>query len=199
MVSNLINSINKRDLKNKRKGIIIGILVLVIVGGIILKTKSNTSNKNVMSSVANQEDSTENKSLAEVDLNVGYSFVAKDAQGNSAKEVNFVITKAEKNKEVLIQGKPANAKGDKAFLVLHIEIDNPETKKLYLTPVDLLRLIGEDEKKFAPDIHSEVVEIQPISTKITRVGFVILADQQSFLLQIGELNGDKQNLEINFP
>ena len=194
------DSNNKRSFKDKRKGIIIGILVLIVIGGIILKSKLNPSNKNVLSSVAssatNNNNSAENKSLAEVDLNVSYAFIAKDSQGNPAKNVNFVITKAEKTKEVLVQGKPANAK---AFLVLHIEIDNPETNKLYLIPVDLLRLIGSGDKKFAPDIHSEVVEIQPISTKITRVGFVVLAGQKNFLLQIGELNSDKQNLEINFP
>ena len=170
-------------------------MILVIVSfGIKIIRQRNFSNPQ-----QEQTSQAEEIKLGEVNLDKNFTFTATDSKGKESSEVDFRITKAEKTKEVLIQGRPANAKGDKAFLVLHIEIDNSETQPLYIAPVDMLRLIGEGDKKFAPDIHSKTVEIQPISTKITRVGFVIPQTQNEFKLLVGELEGDKSELEIKLP
>ena len=184
-------------LKNGK--IIAGMVVCVLlIGGYVYFSNSNSNEKSP--SVMGVDTSSENLAapLAEKDLDYTFSFTASDAQGYAAGNVNFLITKAEKTKEVLVQGRPANAKGEKAFLVLNIEIENADTQDRYIAPVDYLRLVGEDGKLFAADIHSEVVKVQPISTKITRVGFVINESENYFNFQIGELNADKQNIEVTF-
>lgn len=158
---------------------------------------SSGQNQNIVKSVGD-EDEDGSEVLASQELNVSYTFSALDSSSTPAGEVVFRIARAEKAQEVLVQGRPANAKGDKAFLVLHIEIDNSDIEKRYISPVDVLRLIGDEGKLFAPDIHSSVVEIQPISTKITRVGFVVLKARDNFQIQVGELEGEKQILEVNF-
>jgi len=172
------------------------VLIIIVIGLIGFGLSSRRGEQKQDES--GEQSGSENVNLGAVEVGASFTFLATDSRGNDGGEVNFRITKAEKTKEVLVQGRPANAKGEKAFLVLHIEIDNSETEKRYIAPVDVLRLVGEDDEKFAPDIHSEVVEIQPISTKITRVGFVVSESQNSFVLQIGELEGEKQSLEINF-
>lgn len=174
----------------------IGAILILLAVGFILTKFTRGDEANLVNSSQNEEQVA--TVLATKEVNFEHLFKAKNGLGAESGELTFRITKVEKTKEVLVQGRPANAKGDKAFLVLNVEIDNSDVEKKYISPVDILRLIDNTDKKFAPDIHSDVVEVQPISTKISRVGFVILEGQNEFTLQIGELEGEKQNLEINF-
>lgn len=193
---------NKISINNKKKQIVKWGVILVVLLGVIFIISAVRSYFNGRNSADANSNSTETQSgdnqniLAEIDLDGTYSFVGRDKAGNDAGDLVFRIPKIELTKEVLVQGRPANAKGGKAFLVLNIEIDNADVEKRYIAPVDVIRLLEENGKKFAPDIHSNVVEIQPISTKITRVGFVVPEDKRDFHLQIGELDGDKQSLDI---
>lgn len=198
---NLDKTSTKRSGKKKvvMVWVVLGVVALVLFGGLAMSYLNGSSNEQQDLSVSNSENEEDkNPVLDEVDLGQSYTFSALNSSGVVAGEVTFRITKAEKTKEVLVQGRPANAKGDKAFLVLHIEIDNAEVEKRYISPVDILRLVNEEGKKFAPDIHSDVVEIQPISTKITRVGFVTQESNNNFLIQVGELDGEKSELQISF-
>jgi hypothetical protein len=127
-----------------------------------------------------------------------FDFGAMNRQGEVDGTVKLRVISAEKTDEVLIKGKPARAKGEKMFLVLNLELDNQLAEIRYAMPVDLIRLRGEEGKLFAPDVHSDVVEIRPLSTKITRVGFVILGEERLFEVLVGELEGEKQSVEIKF-
>lgn len=64
---------------------------------------------------------------------------------------------------------------------------------------DYVRLIidGNQEEKLAPDIHNDPVEIQAISTKQTRLGFAIDDNDKSLALQVGEIDGEKEVIELN--
>ena len=200
---NTSNSLGSRlfgrsPMGRRNKLIAVGILLLLLISGAGYKYFRSRLNVLRPSTQSNSNQPTSKTSnLGEMVLNRSYTFSGKNAQGVTSGEVKFTITKVEKAKEVLVQGRPANAKGDKAFLVLNIEIENAAVVKAYITPVDLLRLIGDDGKKFAPDIHSDVVEVQPISTKITRVGFVIFEKQKDFKIQVGELNGEKEVIDVS--
>jgi hypothetical protein len=110
--------------------------------------------------------------------------------------MNLTLTTAETTKQILIQGKPATAKGGKIFLIINLEIDNPHNQKLFISPVDLIRLVDKGGKKFAPDVHNNQVSVEPISVKKTRVGFVIDEDTSGWKLQIGEVAGAKETIDL---
>jgi len=71
---------------------------------------------------------------------------------------------------------------------------------LNIFPGDLIRLVvnNQEEKKFAPDLHNNYINVAPISTKIERVGFVIDALANNLKLEIGELEADKKAVNIQF-
>lgn len=137
-----------------------------------------------------------NTKIAEASINQTFSFDGQAATGKIAGKLKMVVDKVEVNSEVLIQGKPATVRGDKAFLVLNLEFENAETQTQYISPVDLIRLVGENDKKFAPDVHSEVIEVRPISVKLAKVGFVVQEGQKNFKIQIGSIEGQKQTIEF---
>lgn len=171
----------------KLVGIILLIGVVFIGVWYVRETSTRRSNNTAKS----------NPLIAQTNINSEYKF---NALTSNQKKTDIVlrITDAEIRKEVLIQGKPANASGDKAFLILNLEFDNSDTTNKYIAPVNLFRLIDEQGKKYAADIHSNIVEVAPISTKKTKIGFVINESQKKFMLNLGELDGDKTELEINF-
>ena len=113
-------------------------------------------------------------------------------------KLKMSLTTADKTKQILIKGQPATARSGKTFLIINLELDNPTQNKLALTPVELIRLVDATGKKFAPDVHNDKVSIEPLSTKRTRVGFVIDETATSFNLQIGEVSGRKDSIAINF-
>ena len=152
----------------------------------------NTNSKRPQNNIPNS-----NPVLAQTALNSEYKFEALTASKKKT-EIVLRLTDAEIRKEVLIQGKPATASGDKAFLILNLEFDNADTVSKYITPVDLFRLVDDKGKKFAADVHSNMVEVAPISTKKTKIGFVVLSSQKTFKLNLGELEGEKTDLEVKF-
>ena len=62
---------------------------------------------------------------------------------------------------------------------------------------DYVRLtVNNGSEWLAPDIHNDPVEIQAISTKYTRIGFPISDTDKKLKLQIGEINGDKEIVDL---
>lgn len=135
-------------------------------------------------------------SLGEAGINQTFTFDGLKADGKSTGSIKMIIEKAELNSEVLIQGKPATVRGDKVFLILNLEFENAQEEALYISPVDLIRLTGEGDKKFAPDVHSELIEVRPISVKLAKVGFVVPQSQKNFQIQVGAIEGQKQTIEF---
>jgi hypothetical protein len=188
-----LSKANFKALKvNKKKviGVIGGLMVLVMIVG--LSRNSNRPN----TTTAELSDGEEVTALAEAEVNKQYQFSAMNSEGEKIYDVQLLLTKAEKTKQVLVQGKPAKAKGDKAFLVLHMEVENSNTTEKYLRPVDLIRLVDDQNKKYAPDIHSDILLIQPISTKGSRVGFVVDQAETNFKFLVGELEGHKEEVLV---
>lgn len=132
-------------------------------------------------------------------INQTYAIVARDKDGRSlGTETNLVITDAEKTSSVLIQGKRYNTRNGKLFLLINFEMDNPDTSVYYTNPTDLVRYQRVDGKKFAPTVHQGIVQVRPQSTKNSNVGFVVDESEKNFTIEIGEVDGTKQTLEIKF-
>ena len=99
---------------------------------------------------------------------------------------------------LLVQGKRAKTREGKTFLIINMEVENTYSVPLYSFPVDIVRLVREDGKRIAPSVHQGTVEVRPISTKKSNVGFVVDPNDKDFKLEVGEVSGEKEILEISF-
>ena len=112
--------------------------------------------------------------------------------------MGITITNIEKTREILIKNNPAKTKNGKIFLVLNIEIQNDTKKQLTVRPVDMVRLIGDDGRSYAPDVHNNEVTAEPVSLRKTKVGYVVDENKNNFKLFVGEVRGQQEEIEVVF-
>lgn len=136
-------------------------------------------------------------STTEVDRE--FRFPIKDGEGNEVSQFILAIDKAELRDQIIVQGKRATSVEGRTFLIVDLEIKNDYTQTIEIDTSDYFRLTmnGNEDMKLAPDIHNDPVEVQAISTKLTRVGFPVNDTDNSFVLHVGEINGDKERIELN--
>jgi len=84
-------------------------------------------------------------------------------------------------------------------LVIKLKIINTYKQAIQVNARDYIRLTvnKNNSDKFAADIHSDPVEVQPDSTKQSRLGFPINEDDKNIILFIGELNGKKEEFKLS--
>lgn len=132
------------------------------------------------------------------ELNKKFSFPITDSSGNSVSGVEYTLTEYEIMDEITIKGQTAKAITGRKFLIINIKVDNHLDRAIEINTKDYIRLsVNNSENWLAPDIHSDPVEIQPISTKFTRLGFAINETDTDFALQLGELNTQKEIVSID--
>ncbi len=139
---------------------------------------------------------------ANLKIGKSFDFAALNNSGKPAgSKIKFTISSAEKTNQVLVNDKVFTAKNNKMFLILNLELKNDATTLLNILPGDLIRLYinGDEENKFAPDLHNNLVPVSAISTKLDRVGFVIPDSAKSFKIFVGELEGKKESIDMSFP
>ena len=177
--------------KRYKKIILLAVLILLflLIGTRIIRNKTKTVNT----------QTSQIKNTKIIPVNKKFTFPAIDNQGKVAGVINLTITSAEKTPEVLVKDQTYKAKEGKLFLIIDLELQNDSTNRLNIYPGDLIRLtIGDSDKKFAPDLHNNLVLVAPISTKVDRVGFVIDTDVKNLKLLIGELEKTKTEVSLNF-
>lgn len=189
------------NLKNLKKNVLaklsvkkkIAIILVIALGGFFV---FNSFFRN-----SNANSATDVKSIS-VAMDNNFEFSAKDNQGKAAtSKVKMKISKAEKTNQVLVKDQSYTARNNKLFLILNLELKNDVSHQVNLLPGDLVRVTynGDEENKFAPDLHNNLVPIAAISTKNDRVGFVIPQDTKEFKVYVGELEGKKEIVTITFP
>jgi hypothetical protein len=137
-----------------------------------------------------------------VTVDRSFTMTALSNQGKpTGSKARLKIASAEKTDQVMVKDQVFTAKNHKLFLILNLELKNDETSPVNLIPGDLMRLTisGDEENKFAPDLHNNLVLISAISTKTDRIGFVIPDNARTFKLYVGELEGKKETVTIGFP
>lgn len=119
---------------------------------------------------------------------------------NVGKKVSlkFSLISAQLTNTVANQGKPIKSTADKQFLIIFLELQNDSQYPLKINSQDFVRLIGEGDKKYASDLYNGQIEVSPISVKKDEIGFLVAANQKQFKIQVGEIEKDKEIIEINF-
>ncbi len=116
----------------------------------------------------------------------------------NAINIKFEVSEASLNKQIVVSGQNATAIDGRTFLIVTIKISNNFNQSIKINTRDYVRLSvnGDENTWLAPDIHNDPVEVQAISTKFTRVGFPVNITDKNFVLQIGEIKGNKQKIEL---
>jgi hypothetical protein len=176
----------------KRKKLFLGLMIVIIIlvavsfGG---KRKNSASAGNAKIITAKVEKS--------------FDFAALNNQGKAVfnNKIKLKIVSVEKTNQVLVKDQVYTAKNNKLFLIVNLELKNDATAAYNILPGDLVRLAynQDEDNKYAPDLHNNMVNVAAISTKTDRIGFVIPDNAKDYKLIVGELEGKKETVMVNFP
>lgn len=136
---------------------------------------------------------------ATVTLNKSFNFPLNDQSGKVISMFTYSIQNAALQNQIIIQGQTASAVQGTSFLILSLKITNNFTKSFSVNARDYVRLIVNNASdKLAPVVYNDPVQVQAISTDYTRVGFTVKSTDKNFKLQVGQITGKKQLIDINF-
>lgn len=179
---------------NKALKIIIPLVVLiaVVLIGKNIFSSSTSANKGLIG--------TNSAVLKQKDLNKTYTFPLKDASGKELGSFTYSLLSAEIRNEIVVKGSKATAIPGRTFLIINLKLVNDGNQGITVNTRDYVRLVvnNKDKELLAPDVHNDPIEVQPISTKYTRIGFAINDTDKNLTLLVGELEGAKDKILINF-
>lgn len=178
--------------------VVVGLVVLaVIYYGVSNLTAGSTGAKSSL--LSGDERIDVKKAKATQALNKEFSFPLKDQEGKEVSKLKFTILNAELKDEIIVKGERGTAVRGRTFLILNLKIENSFNQALQINARDYMRLsVNNSKEKIAPEIHNDPVEVQAISTKYTRVGFPINDTDENLTIQVGEINGKKETIKLNF-
>lgn len=181
---------------NRNKYIVFGTIAVVLVLAIVFFVTRRPQTASVTkSSSAVLSDTAKAKAVA--NINKTFTFKAVN-QSKQTKDVSFTITTVERKDEIKVQGETRKANKNVDFLLVRIEIENQHTERLAIASADLIRLEDERGKLYSPDYHNGNVILDPISVKKDLISFVVDSGSKNFTLQVGELEGEKEKVDIKF-
>lgn len=178
------------------KPILLIVVIAVVVGGGVRLLRSKVPpgdfEKSEKISVKGASSTT--------NINKEFSFPLKDSKGKEISNFKYMLEKAELRDEIIVKGKKATAVKGRVFLILTLKITNEYTQSIEVNTKDYVRLSvnGNRDEWLAPDIHNDPVKVQAISTKYTRVGFPINESDKDLVLRVGEINGEKEEINLAF-
>jgi hypothetical protein len=177
---------------SKRKKVVLVLVGMTLVAMVLILSRSKPSSMQSSKQSGNQTVQTPtSKALQKIDKTFIFSF------DNS--KFAYVIESAELQDEIILKGQVATAVKGKSFLILNIKIRNDNKVAFEINTRDFIRLtVNSTNDKLAADIHNDPVLVQAISTKPTRLGFPIKNTDEHLVLYVGEIEGKKQEIVINF-
>lgn len=184
----------KLNIKKLAKGALL-ILSVSFIAFILIRTISNFSTI----SQGNQEEQVEIKEVkTSQGINREFTFPLTDEDGEEVGKIKYYLESAELRDEIIVNGQKATSIKGRTFLIVILKISNDYSKSIEINTRDYIRLSvnGNKDEWLAPDIHNDPVEVQAISIKNTRVGFPIYESDKNLVLRIGEINGDKEEVEL---
>ena len=182
--------------KRKRK---LYLLILLVILTLVLFSIYRIIQSNNASSTNNPISIKGLGSKTAKDINREFSFSLKDQFGKEVSRLTYRIVTAEIQKEIYVKEKKARAVEGRAFLIFNIKISNPYEQNVTINSRDYVRVsVSNINEWHAPDIHNDPIEVLAISTKDSRVGFVVNDGYKDFKLQVGEINGKKEIISLSF-
>lgn len=132
-------------------------------------------------------------------VNKEFSTPLFDNKGKEVFKIRYTIETVEKRDEIIAKGQRARSVKGRTFLIVNIKIVNDYNQSVTIQSRDYIRISLNNDKNqwLAPDIHNDPIEIQAISTKFTRVGIAINDSDSNIVIRVGEINGPKEDIEIN--
>lgn len=129
-----------------------------------------------------------------------FTYALKDDSGEEVSRIKFELMDAELRDEIIVKGQRATAVRGRVFMIINLKITNGHNQSIEMNTKDYLRLSvnGNTNEWLAPDIHNDPVQIQAISTKYTRVGFPINDTDKNLILRVGEIDGQKEDIQVKF-
>lgn len=193
-------SLSKLDLsREKIIKIIIVLSVLIFIAFLVFLFKSSQNfPKNANQSLEDQRYQLQ-EAKAKAQLNHEFSFPLNNEKGVEVARIKYVLQNVELRDEIVVKGKKATAIKGRTFLIINLKIVNDFERSIEINTKDYIRLAvnGNEVELLAPDIHNDPVTIQAISTKYSRIGFPINDTDTNLKLKAGEINGEKQTIDIN--
>lgn len=192
-------AINKSSLKPQNALKLIVPLVIVLVLGFSIFSLFNNDNGNV-AGVSDSKNLEVREPMEKITLNKTLNFPLKDGNGKEIGKFEYTLQTAELTDQIILQGSRATAVKGRQFLIVNLKLVNSLDQGIEISSRDYIRLIidGNTKELLAPEIHNDPVEAQAISTKYTRIGFPINTTDKNLVLQVGEINGAKQTIKLDF-
>ncbi len=189
----------KPQFKLKKGMVLIIILILLITVAVVAKVRL-TNFKNTTVNPANGDKLEIKGPLKTMEINKEFQFPVRDTKGKEITKFKYLVQKAELRDEIIVKGQKATAVQGRVFLVIYLKITNEYSQKLDIPSKNYMRLStnGNEDEWLASDIHNDPVEVQAQSTKVTRLGFPIYESDNKLVLRIGEIDGNKERIELNF-
>lgn len=179
-------------LNSKPKLFAVGAVILILLIILVARVRVPTAATPKVSPATTSANPT-------VELDKTYSFPMKDNQGQVVTNISYTITSAQLLNQIIVQGQTATAAPGRIFLILNLKLRNDSNQAVSLNTGDYIRLsVNNGTDWLAADIHNDPVVVQPISTKLTRLGFPVNVTDKKFLLQVGEIKGEKSTVPLEF-
>lgn len=175
------------------------VALLIIIIAVVAYRLTNAS-RTTAAPVANDSRYEVKGAVAIKEINREFLFPIKDSKGKTVTDLKYLIESAELRDEIIVKGQRAVAVKGRLFLILTVKITNDYNKGIDINARDYIRVATADnpEEKLAPDVHNDPVTVQAISTKYTRLGLPINDTDRKVTLFVGELNGEKESIELEF-
>ena len=174
--------------------LLIPAVVILIFAGIFIFAQQKPSSSTTRSITT----SNSNSLLASAEINKTKEFQAQVSRKTTKEKIGFTIKRAELKNEIRVKDETRRAASDKAYLLLRLELQNDTTKRLVFISTDYIRMLGPDDRKYAPDFHNGAILIEPLSVRNDLVAFVVDRNQKQASFLVGELDGEKEQIDIKF-
>lgn len=165
--------------------VIVGILFLLLLGAGLKKVLSQPASP--VTKTTNDGRVELRKPIATESIKKGFSFPLKD-NGKQISTIKMLVQNVELRDQIIIQGKVANTTVGKNVLIVNLELTNNFTKPVQINSRNYFRLMkNNDGKLYDPKIHNDPIDVQPVSTTDTRIGFTVADTDHDFVLRVGDV------------